>query len=72
MGVLINIGSIMGKDILNLTDGTMVGKVCGVVLTPDNKVAGLKVKEKKFMGNVNIVPFENVKAFGSYHYFKWR
>lgn len=28
MGVLINIGSIMGKDILNLTDGTMVGKVC--------------------------------------------
>lgn len=65
MGVLINIGSIMGKDILNLTDGTMVGKVCGVALTPDNKVAGLKVKEKKFMGNVNIVPFENVKAFGA-------
>lgn len=65
MGVLINIGSIMGKDILNLADGTMVGKVCGVALTPDNKVAGLKVKEKKFMGNVNMVPFENVKAFGA-------
>lgn len=46
MGVLINIGSIMGKDILNLTDGTMVGKVCGVALTPDNKVAGLKVKKR--------------------------
>lgn len=65
MGVLINIGSIVGKDILNLADGTMVGKVCGVALTPDNKVAGLKVKEKKFMGNVNLVPFENVKAFGA-------
>lgn len=65
MGTLINIGSIMGKEILNLADGTMVGKVCGVALTPDNKVAGLKVKEKKFMGNVNIVPFENVRAFGA-------
>lgn len=65
MGVLVNVGSIMGKDILNLADGTMIGKVCGVALTPDNKVAGLKVKEKKFMGNVNIVPFENVKAFGA-------
>ncbi len=65
MGVLVNIGSIMGKEILNLSDGTMIGKVCGVALTPDNKVAGLKVKEKKFMGNVNIVPFENVKAFGA-------
>ncbi len=65
MGVLVNVGSITGKDILNLADGTMIGKVCGVALTPDNKVAGLKVKEKKFMGNVNIVPFENVKAFGA-------
>ncbi len=65
MGVLVNVGSIMGKDILNLADGTMIGKVCGVALTPDNKVAGLKVKEKKFMGNVNIVPFESVKAFGA-------
>lgn len=65
MGILVNVGSIMGKDILNLADGTMIGKVCGVALTPDNKVAGLKVKEKKFMGNVNIVPFENVKAFGA-------
>lgn len=65
MGVLINIGSIMGKEILNLADGTMIGKVYGVALTSDKKVAGLKVKEKKFMGNVNIVPFENVRAFGA-------
>ena len=65
MGVLINIGSIVGKDILNLADGTMIGKVHGVAFTPDCKVAGLKVKEKKFMGNVNIVPFENVKSFGA-------
>ena len=64
MGVLVNIGSIMGKEILNLTDGTMVGKVCGVALTPDNKVAGLKVKSKRIMGTMNVVPFENVKAFG--------
>ena len=65
MGVLINVGSIMGKEILNLSDGTMIGKVCGVALTADNKVAGLKVKPKKLMGTVNIVPFENVKAFGA-------
>ena len=62
MGVLVNVGSIMGKEILNLSEGTMIGKVCGVALTPDNKVAGLKVKSKKIMGTVNIVPFENVKA----------
>ena len=65
MGVLVNVGSIMGKEILNLSEGTMIGKVCGVALTPDNKVAGLKVKSKKIMGTVNIVPFENVKAFGA-------
>lgn len=65
MGVLVNIGSIMGKEILNLTDGTMIGKVCGVALTPDNKVAGLKVKSKRIMGTMNVVPFENVKAFGA-------
>ena len=65
MGVLVNVGSIMGKDILNLAEGTMIGKVCGVALTPDNKVAGLKVKSKKIMGTVNVVPFENVKAFGA-------
>ena len=44
MGVLINIGSIMGKEILNLADGTMIGKVYGVALTSDKKVAGVKVK----------------------------
>ena len=65
MGVLVNVGSIMGKDILNLAEGTMIGKVCGVALTPDNKVAGLKVKSKKIMGTMNVVPFENVKAFGA-------
>ena len=65
MGVLVNVGSIMGKDILNLEEGTMIGKVCGVALTPDNKVAGLKVKSKKIMGTMNVVPFENVKAFGA-------
>ena len=65
MGVLVNVGSIMGKEILNLSEGTMIGKVCGVALTPDNKVAGLKVKSKKIMGTVNVVPFENVKAFGA-------
>ena len=32
-------------------DGTMIGKVYGVALTSDKKVAGLKVKEK-FRGNI--------------------
>ncbi len=65
MGVLVNVGSIMGKDILNLAEGTLIGKVCGVALTADNKVAGLKVRSKKIMGTTNVVPFENVKAFGA-------
>ncbi len=65
MGELINIGSIMGKELLNLSDGTMLGKVCGVVLTPDCKVAGLKVRERKLMGSTTTVAFENVKAFGA-------
>ena len=57
MGVLVNVGSIMGKDILNLADGTMIGKVCGVALTPDNKVAGLKVKEKEIYGKCQYCSF---------------
>ncbi|MBO5429651.1 MAG: PRC-barrel domain-containing protein [Peptococcaceae bacterium] len=65
MGELINIGSIMGKELLNLADGTMLGKVCGVVLTPDCKVAGLKVRERKLMGSTITVAFENVKSFGA-------
>ena len=65
MGELINIGSIMGKELLNLADGTMLGKVCGVVLTPDCKVAGLKVRERKLMGSTVTVAFENVKSFGA-------
>lgn len=65
MGELINIGSIMGKELLNLSDGTMLGKVCGVVLTPDCKVAGLKVRERKLMGSTTTVAFENIKAFGA-------
>ncbi len=65
MGELINIGSIMGKELLNLSDGTMLGKVCGVVLTADCKVAGLKVRERRIMGSTTTVAFENIKAFGA-------
>ena len=65
MGELMNIGSIMGKELLNLSDGTLLGKVCGVVLTPDCKVAGLKVRERKLMGSTTTVAFENVKSFGA-------
>jgi len=65
MGELMNIGSIMGKELLNLSDGTMLGKVCGVVLTPDCKVAGLKVRERKLMSGTSTVAFENIKAFGA-------
>ena len=55
----------MGKELLNLSDGTMVGKVCGVVLTPDCKVAGLKVRERKLMSGTITVAFENIKSFGA-------
>ena len=65
MGELINVGSIIGKELLNLSDGTMLGKVCGVVLTTDCKVAGLKVRERKLMGSTTTVAFENIKAFGA-------
>lgn len=65
MGELINVGSIIGKELLNLSDGSMLGKVCGVVLTSDCKVAGLKVRERKLMGSTTTVAYENIKAFGA-------
>ncbi len=65
MGELINVGSLIGKEILDLTEGVIVGRVCGVAMQPDLKVAGLKVREKRFMGNTIVVPFEHIRAFGA-------
>ena len=62
---LVNLGSIMGKDVLNLTDGTLLGKVQSVVIGEDNKVSGIKVRKKAIGSGVMVIPFAAVKAFGS-------
>lgn len=62
---LMNIGSIMGKDILDLSDGAYVGKVQGIVVGSDGKVAGIRIRQKGLLGNKNVVPFDHVKAFGN-------
>lgn len=62
---LINLGSIMGKDVLNLADGAFIGKIQGVVIGQENKVSGIKLKRKGLGGSASMIPFANVKAFGN-------
>lgn len=62
---LVNLAGIMGKDVLNLSDGTLLGKVQGVVIGEDNKVCGVKLRKKALGGAVMVIPFAAVKAFGS-------
>jgi len=63
--MLMNAGSIMGKEVLDLENGAIIGRVYGITLTSDCKIAGLKIRERKYVGPVYQVPFENVKAFGA-------
>lgn len=60
-----NFGSILGKDILNITDGAFVGTVQGAVVEQkERKVAGLVLKQKNLLSNKakSAIPFVNVKS----------
>lgn len=62
-----NIGSVIGKEILNLSDGSFLGKVQGVFIDEtEQKLTGLKVKQKGLLGGKNSIPFESIKSFGTH------
>lgn len=64
---LVNIGSVIGKEILNLEDGAFLGRVQGInVDASEAKVIGIQIKQKGILGGKNIIPFESIKAFGSH------
>ena len=60
-----NLGSILGKDILNIMDGAFVGTVQGAVVEPkERKVTGLVLKQKNLLNNKakSAIPFAHVKS----------
>lgn len=64
---LVNVGSVLGKEILNLSDGTFVGRTQNIMVNASEKnVVGILLKQKGLLGNKNIIPLDNVKAFGSH------
>lgn len=64
---IINAGSIIGKDILNLENGTFAGKVQNLTVDASGKcIVGILVKGKGFLSGKNMIPFSAVKAFGAH------
>lgn len=62
---LTNFGSILGKDILNITDGAFAGTVQGAVIEPKSrKVLGLVLKQKNLLSNKSksAIPFAQIKS----------
>ena len=60
-----NLGSILGKDILNIMAGAFVGTVQGAVVEPkERKVTGLVLKQKNLLNNKakSAIPFAHVKS----------
>ena len=67
MSKWVNVGSLAGKDILNLENGTFVGKAQNVLVDPANQhVAGVLLRQKGLLGSKNVLALENIKAFGSH------
>ena len=67
MSKWVNVGSIAGKDILNLENGTFVGKAQNILVNPaDQHVAGVLLRQKGLLGSKNVLALENIKAFGSH------
>lgn len=62
---LTNFGSILGKDILNITDGAFTGTVQGALIeTKTRKVLGLVLKQKNLLSNKtkNAIAFSQIKS----------
>lgn len=64
---LINAGSVIGKEVLNLEDGTFAGKVQNLLIDEETKcIIGLQLKQKGRLNGKNMAPYSVVKAFGSH------
>jgi len=67
MEKLTNVGSALGKDIINLEDGAIVGSIQGALIDMDTrKVVGFKMKQKGILGSKNILCFSNVRSIGEH------
>lgn len=67
MSKWVNVGSIVGKDVLNLDNGTFVGKAQNILVNPtDRIIAGVLLRQKGLLGSKNVLTLENIKAFGSH------
>ena len=67
MSKWVNVGSIAGKDVLNLENGTFVGKAQNILVNPaDQRIAGVLLRQKGLLGSKNVLALENIKAFGSH------
>lgn len=62
---LTNFGSILGKDMLNINDGSFVGTVQGALVDMnERKVLGFALKQKNLLSNKakSVIPYEQVKS----------
>jgi len=67
MEKLTNVGSALGKDIINLEDGAFVGTIQGVFIDAESrKVTGFVIKNKGLLGGKNTIAFENIRAIGEH------
>ena len=63
----VNVGSMVGKDVLNLDNGTFVGKAQNILVnSASQSVAGVLLRQKGLLGSKNMVALEDIKAFGSH------
>ena len=55
---LINAGSVIGKEVLNLEDGTFAGKVQNLLIDEETKcIIGLQLKQKGRLNGKNMAPY---------------
>ncbi len=62
---LTNFGSILGKDMLNINDGSFAGTVQGALIDMnERKVLGFALKQKNLLTNKakSVIPYEQVKS----------
>ncbi|MDK2824309.1 MAG: hypothetical protein PWQ67_2333 [Clostridia bacterium] len=59
--------SLLGKEVVNLKDGSFIGKIQSVVINPvEKKVIGVYVKLKGILSGRNFIPFSGIQSFGTH------
>ena len=63
----VNVGSVMGKEVLDLSSGSFLGRAQSITVHAlEKRVVGVMLKQKGLLGGKNIIPLANIKAFGSH------